>query len=74
MKHCHSLEKNGSKHVLAGLSHACKRGADMANEKDLTEEEIEKRRDEVLQRMLNTPPKKHPKPKPGRRPGRPVAS
>jgi hypothetical protein len=38
------------------------------------EKEAEKLRDEVIKRMLNTPPKHHPKPKPGRRPGRPVAS
>lgn len=45
-----------------------------ADDEGLSEEEVEKRRDEVLRRMLNTPPKKHPKPKPGRRPGRPIAS
>jgi hypothetical protein len=39
-----------------------------------TEKEAERLRDEVVRRMLNTPPKPHLKPKPGRRPGRPVAS
>jgi hypothetical protein len=41
---------------------------------ETAEEEVERRRDEVIKRMLNTPPKAHPKPKPGRRPGRPIAS
>lgn len=40
----------------------------------LSESEAAKRRDEVVRRMLATPPKPHPKPKEGRRPGRPVAS
>ena len=42
--------------------------------KELPDEEVEKRRDEVLRRMLNTAPKPHPKPKKGRRRGRPIAS
>jgi hypothetical protein len=37
------------------------------------EKETEKLRDEVIKRMLTTPPKPHPKPKPGRRRGRPIA-
>jgi hypothetical protein len=36
--------------------------------------ETERLRDEVVRRMLNTPPKPHPKPKPGRRRGRPVGT
>lgn len=31
---------------------------------DYTEEEANRRRDEVVKRMLNTPPKPHPKKKP----------
>jgi hypothetical protein len=47
----------------------------MANQTDQREEgETERLRDEVIKRMLNTPPKPHPKPKPGRRRGRPIAS
>lgn len=44
------------------------------NEDELTDVEADSLRDEVVRRMLNTPPKQHPKPKEGRRPGRPVAS
>lgn len=35
---------------------------------------VDIKRDEVVRRMLNTPPKQHPKPKEGRRPGRPKGS
>jgi hypothetical protein len=41
-------------------------------ERDQDKIDIEKRRDTVIKRMLNTPPKEHPKPEPGRKPGRPV--
>lgn len=37
-----------------------------ATEDNRTERETERLRDEVIKRMLNTPPKPHPKPKPGR--------
>ena len=36
---------------------------------DGSDADTEKRRDEVLRRMLNTPPKQQPIPKPGPRPG-----
>jgi len=35
---------------------------------------ISERRDQVIKRMLSTPPKEHAKPEPGRKPGRPIAS
>lgn len=38
------------------------------------EKDVERRRDEVVRRMLATKPRPHPKAKEGRRPGRPVAS
>ena len=41
---------------------------------ELPPENVAERRDEVVRRMLATPPKPLPKPKEGRRPGRPLAS
>lgn len=46
----------------------------MTDKDQLPEQEADQRRDEVVRRMLNTPPKPLPKPKEGRRPGRPIAS
>lgn len=34
--------------------------------------ELERRRDEVVRRMIASPPKPRPKAKPGRKPGRPI--
>lgn len=48
--------------------------AQKPNDDSVSETETDKRRDEVVRRMLNTPPKPHPKPKEGRRRGRPVGS
>ena len=39
-----------------------------------SEQEASRRRDEIVRRMLSTPPKPHAKPEPGRRPERPIAS
>jgi len=36
------------------------------------QDRVDERRDRVIKRMLNTTPKKHPTPKPGRKPGRPI--
>lgn len=44
------------------------------SDENLPEKEADARRDEVVRRMLNTPPKPHPKPKDGRRRGRPVGT
>ena len=44
------------------------------SDENLPEEEVDARRDEVVRRMLNMPPKPHPKPKEGRRRGRPVGT
>lgn len=46
----------------------------MADDKEIPEQEVEARRDEIVRRMLNTPPQPHPKPKEGRKPGRPMGT
>lgn len=44
------------------------------DEDEFPDREAAARRDEVIRRMLATPPKPQPKPKDGRRPGRPIGS